>query len=47
MTIESSPPGTYGSKVPGGKLLRSIFEPTAKRSITSYRKSGGTNRMSA
>jgi len=46
MTIESSPNGTYGAKMPGGKLLRAIFEPLAKRSIESYRKSGGTNRMS-
>jgi deazaflavin-dependent oxidoreductase (nitroreductase family) len=46
MTIESSPAGTYGTKMPGGKLLRGIFEPLAKRSIASYRKSGGTNRMS-
>jgi len=46
MAIESTPPGTYGTKMPGVKLLRSIFEPMAKRSIRSYRKSGGTNRMS-
>jgi deazaflavin-dependent oxidoreductase (nitroreductase family) len=46
MTIENAPNGTYGTKMPGGKLLRGIFEPLAKRSIESYRKSGGTNRMS-
>jgi deazaflavin-dependent oxidoreductase (nitroreductase family) len=46
MTIENAPNGTYGAKMPGGKLLRGIFEPLAKRSIESYRKSGGTNRMS-
>jgi deazaflavin-dependent oxidoreductase (nitroreductase family) len=46
MTIESSPHGTYGSKMPAAKLLRRVFEPMAKRSIESYRKSGGTNRMS-
>jgi deazaflavin-dependent oxidoreductase (nitroreductase family) len=46
MTIESSPNGTYGTKMPGGKLLRGIFEPLAKRSIESYRQTGGTNRMS-
>lgn len=46
MTIETSPNGTYGTKMPGMKLLRGIFEPLAKRSIASYRKSGGTDRMS-
>jgi deazaflavin-dependent oxidoreductase (nitroreductase family) len=46
VTIENSPKGTYGTKMPGTKLLRLIFEPLAKRSIESYRKSGGTNRMS-
>jgi deazaflavin-dependent oxidoreductase (nitroreductase family) len=46
MSIEKSPHGTYGAKMPGGKVLRAVFEPLAKRSIESYRKSGGTNRMS-
>src|SRR6266849_10380791 len=46
MTIENSPHGTYGTKMPGMKLLRRVFEPLAKRSIAAYRKSGGTNRMS-
>jgi deazaflavin-dependent oxidoreductase (nitroreductase family) len=46
MTIEKSPRGTYGTRVPGGKLLRGLFEPLARRQIEAYRRSGGTNRMS-
>jgi deazaflavin-dependent oxidoreductase (nitroreductase family) len=46
MTVESSPHGTYGARIPGGKLLRSIFEPLGRMQISAYRRSGGTNRMS-
>jgi deazaflavin-dependent oxidoreductase (nitroreductase family) len=46
MPIQSSPAGTYGTKQPGGKWLQRLFEPLAKRSIDSYRRTGGTNRMS-
>ncbi len=31
--------------MPGGKWLMKLLEPLAKRSIASYRKTGGTNRM--
>ncbi len=41
MAIQSSPRGTYGAKIPGGRLLRRIFEPLAKMQIASYRRSGG------
>jgi len=33
--------------MPGGKLLQKVFEPLAKRHVGAYRKSGGTDRMSA
>lgn len=46
MAIKATPNGTYGTKMPGGKLLRKLFAPMAKRGIESYRRSGGTNRMS-
>lgn len=45
MTMQDSPHGTYGARVPGGKLLRALFEPLARRTIDAYRRSGGTNRM--
>ncbi len=45
MTIQSPPEGTYGARIPGGKLLRKLFEPLARRSVDSYRRTGGTNRM--
>jgi deazaflavin-dependent oxidoreductase (nitroreductase family) len=46
LPIEATPNGTYGTKMPGGKLLQKLFEPLAKRGIESYRRTGGTNRMS-
>jgi deazaflavin-dependent oxidoreductase (nitroreductase family) len=46
MTIQASPVGTYGAKMPGGKLLRKLFEVLGRRQIAAYRRSGGTNRMS-
>jgi deazaflavin-dependent oxidoreductase (nitroreductase family) len=46
MPIEPSPHGTYGAKTPGGKWMRRLFEPLAKRQIEAYRRTGGTNRMS-
>ena len=46
MPIQSSPHGTFGTKVPGGKWLQKLFEPLAKRQIDAYRRTGGTNRMS-
>ena len=45
MPIQKTPEGTYGTKMPGGKFLARLFEPLAKRSINSYRKTGGKNRM--
>jgi deazaflavin-dependent oxidoreductase (nitroreductase family) len=47
MPIKATPDGTYGTKMPGGKVLQKLFEPLAKRSIESYRRTGGKNRMSA
>lgn len=41
MTIEASPRGSYGAKIPGGRFLRVVFEPLAKMQIASYRRSGG------
>jgi deazaflavin-dependent oxidoreductase (nitroreductase family) len=46
MPIEATPNGTYGSKMPGGKVLQKLFEPMMKRGVASYRRTGGTNRMS-
>ena len=46
MPIQASPDGTYGTKMPGGKWLMKLLEPLAKRGIESYRRTGGTNRMS-
>ena len=46
MPIQASPDGTYGAKMPGGKWLMKLLEPLAKRGIESYRRTGGTNRMS-
>jgi len=43
--IQSTPEGTYGAKMPGGKLLMKLIEPLAKRQIASYRKTGGNSRM--
>lgn len=41
MTIQSSPRGTYGATIPGGPVLRRLFEPLAKMQISWYRRSGG------
>jgi deazaflavin-dependent oxidoreductase (nitroreductase family) len=46
MAIKATPNGTYGTKMPGGKLLQKLFEPMAKRGIAAYRRTGGKNRMS-
>jgi deazaflavin-dependent oxidoreductase (nitroreductase family) len=46
MAIKATPNGTYGTKMPGGKLLHKLFEPMAKRGIAAYRRTGGKNRMS-
>lgn len=46
MTIQASPKGTYGARIPGGRFLRHLLEPLARMQINSYRRSGGTNRMS-
>jgi deazaflavin-dependent nitroreductase family protein len=46
MPIQTSPNGTYGTKMPGGKWLQRLIEPLAKRQIDAYRRTGGTNRMS-
>jgi deazaflavin-dependent oxidoreductase (nitroreductase family) len=45
MPIKATPEGTYGSEMPGGKFLARLLEPLARRSINSYRKTGGKNRM--
>ena len=45
MPIRPTPEGTYGTKAPGGKLLKTFFETLSKRGIESYRRTGGTNRM--
>jgi len=44
--IERTPNGTRGADMPGGKLLQKVFEPLAKRHVSAYRKTGGTDRMS-
>ena len=46
MAIEKTPIGTRGTEMPGGKVLRMVLEPMAKRHIGAYRKTGGTDRMS-
>jgi deazaflavin-dependent oxidoreductase (nitroreductase family) len=46
LAIKATPNGTYGTKMPAGKILRKLFEPMAKRGIDAYRRSGGKNRMS-
>ena len=46
MPIKATPNGTYGTKMPGGKLMQRLIEPMAKRGIAAYRRTGGTNRMS-
>ena len=46
MPIEKTPIGTRGTEMPGGKLLQKVLGPLAKRHIGSYRKTGGTDRMS-
>jgi hypothetical protein len=46
VAIKATPNGTYGTKMPGGKLLQKLFQPLAKRGIESYRRTGGKNRMS-
>jgi deazaflavin-dependent oxidoreductase (nitroreductase family) len=46
MTIQASPKGTYGAKIPGGRFLQKLFKPLARMQITAYRRSGGTDRMS-
>ena len=46
MPITATPNGTYGTGMPGGKLMQKLFEPLAKRGITAYRRTGGKNRMS-
>lgn len=46
MAIEKPPVGTRGTEMPGGKVLRKVLEPLAKMQIGSYRKTGGTDRMS-
>ena len=45
MPVQPTPEGTYGTKMPGGKLLQKVFEPLARRQISAYRKTGGKNRM--
>jgi deazaflavin-dependent oxidoreductase (nitroreductase family) len=46
MTVKATPHGTRGTKMPGTKVLRKLFEPLAKRQIATYRRTGGTDRMS-
>jgi deazaflavin-dependent oxidoreductase (nitroreductase family) len=46
MPIEKTPIGTRGTEMPGGKVLQKVLGPLAKMHIGSYRKSGGTDRMS-
>jgi deazaflavin-dependent oxidoreductase (nitroreductase family) len=46
LPITTTPNGTYGTKMPGGKVLQKLFEPLMKRGIESYRRTGGKNRMS-
>jgi deazaflavin-dependent oxidoreductase (nitroreductase family) len=46
VAIKATPNGTYGTKMPGEKLLQKLFKPLAKRGIDAYRRSGGKNRMS-
>jgi deazaflavin-dependent oxidoreductase (nitroreductase family) len=46
LPITTTPNGTYGTKMPGGKVLQKLFGPLAKRGIAAYRRTGGKNRMS-
>jgi deazaflavin-dependent oxidoreductase (nitroreductase family) len=43
--VQATPDGTYGTKMPGGKLLARLIEPMGRRMIESYRKTGGQGRM--
>ena len=45
MTMERTPGGSYGARVPRGKLLRKLMESMARVQIAMYRRSGGA-RMS-
>jgi deazaflavin-dependent oxidoreductase (nitroreductase family) len=47
MPIQSTPEGTYGTEMPGGRFLARLLEPLAKRQVNAYRKTGGKNRMVA
>ncbi len=46
MAIQATPNGTYGAKMPGGPVLQKLFAPLVRMHIRSYRRSGGTDRMS-
>jgi deazaflavin-dependent oxidoreductase (nitroreductase family) len=43
MSIHASPNGTYGTRMPGGRFLRGLFEPLARWQIARYRRSGGAS----
>lgn len=40
MTIEATPDGTHGARLPGFRLLRVFFEPLARMQINAYQRSG-------
>jgi deazaflavin-dependent oxidoreductase (nitroreductase family) len=46
MTIHTTPKGTYGAKMPSRRFLLRLFAPLTRLQIDSYRRSGGTSRLS-
>ena len=46
MGIQAPPNGTHGVKLAGGRLLWKLLKPLERMQIRSYRRTGGSNRMS-
>jgi len=46
VAIQATPNGTYGVKIPGGPVLRKLFQLLVRTEVRSYRRSGGTGPMS-
>lgn len=45
MAIQASPSGTHGARVPGISAVRKLFALYVRAHVRSYRRSGGTDRM--
>lgn len=46
MAIQAPPNGTYGAKMPGNPVVRKLFSLYVRIHVRSYRRSGGSDRMS-